>query len=222
MTDGSIIQDTSSPIVFLGLSLSVDEAREILGAEYRGPIRKGDLDAIAAPATVVIIDGVLDENKRLPTSEALEALRRGVALYGASSTGALLAVDLARDGMEGFGRVFDFLRWFPDDKQDLVALLYVEGDDQPVTVPLINIVLACQDIGSSEVGALMRTLVSIPLHDRTWDSINSALSKVGFSLPRAIRKTDAKRDDARALLAWLRAGVWPSGRSSQTDGSSST
>ena len=200
-----LIQTASRPVVFLGPSLSVEEAREILSAEYRGPIRKGDLDAIAAPATVVIVDGVLDDDKRLPASEALEALRRGIKLYGTSSTGALLAAELAWHGMKGFGRVFDLLRRSSCDREELVALLYVEPDYQPVTVPLINFALAVRDIGyeTTQIDALMRTLLSIPLHGRTWDTIENRLSEAGLHLPETVRATNAKKDDARALLALL-------------------
>lgn len=113
----------SPPTVFLGLSLRAEEACEILAADYRRPIRVGNLDQISPPAEVVIIDGVLDSEKRLPTSEAEHALQRGLNLYGAASTGALLAPELQSAGMIGFGRVFDFLTLVPGNCDDLVALL---------------------------------------------------------------------------------------------------
>jgi len=201
----------SRPVVFLGLSLREEEACEILPAEYRGPVRKGDLDAISAPATVVIVDGVLDDDERLPVSEASSALRRGVELYGTSSTGALLAVKLAEVGMKGFGRVFDFLRRSSGDRENLVAALYVPPENQPLTVPLISIILACRDAGfdSAQLDALMQALVSIPLAERTWETIESTLSEAGFHLPETVRASDAKKADARALLALLREGGQP-------------
>lgn len=210
MIDGnSLVQIAPQPVVFLGLSLSAEEARQILCAEYRGPIRKGDLDAIAAPATVVIVDGVLDTEERLPRSEAQHALRRGLTLYGAASTGALLAIELEDAGMSGFGRVFEFLRRFEGDREDLVAHLYVDGEERAMTVPLINIILASQDQGTEpgRLAMLSRTLSAIPLHERQWNNIEFALKRIDLSLHPAMRNANAKADDARALLCELAMAV---------------
>lgn len=196
------------PIVFLGLSLTAEEGRHLLHADYRRPIEKGDLDAISPPATVLIIDGILGD-RRLPPSEAVRALERGVRLYGAASTGALLAIELLRDGMVGMGRVFKFLHRFPGDREDLVALLYLEKKQQPVTVPLINIILACIDAGMAppQLKKLMCLLTSIPLHKRTWTTIETACSASGLTLPHSIRTFDVKKEDASSLLDSFREEV---------------
>lgn len=195
-----------APIVFLGPSLSVREASAILPADYREPLRRGDLDAIAAPATVLVIDGILDEDQRLPTAEARDALDRGIELHGAASTGALLAIALAGHGMKGAGRVFEFLRDFPGDPENLVVLLQAGSRPYPLTVPLINVVLAhrdeCDDRDAHD--ALLGCLAAIPLPERTWEGIEAAVRKAGLSMPPSVRCADAKGEDARALLASIR------------------
>jgi hypothetical protein len=185
-----------------------------LRADYRGPIRKGDLDIIAPPVTVIIIDGALNDAERLPMSEAEHALRRGLILYGAASTGALLAIELQAASMKGFGRVFEFLRQFVGDPEDLVSLLYLTGENEPLTVPLINIILAYQDLGFGEdrLHVVSRTLAAIPLHDRVWDTIALSLGSIGLHMPSSIRFANAKADDARALLGRFKTEL-------QTDGS---
>ena len=45
-------RSAGSAVVFLGPSLPLAEARSLLTADYRPPLRRGDLDAIAAPAVV--------------------------------------------------------------------------------------------------------------------------------------------------------------------------
>lgn len=198
----------AKPIVFLGVSIGAEAAGEILAADYRGPVRRGDLDAIYPPASVAIIDGVLDEDERLPACEAERALQRGLSLYGAASTGALLAIEFESRGFKGFGRVFEFLRRHEGDAIDLVSVLYSARDGEVLTVPLINVILACADEGHGprEIETLTRALIAIPLDERDWDAIEPAIVKAGFSPLRSMRTANAKRDDARALLALLQSG----------------
>src|SRR5580700_9812280 len=57
------------PIVFLGPSLPQEEALRIVKAEYRPPIRRGDLDGIPAGSIVAIIDGVFDQSLAVSATE---------------------------------------------------------------------------------------------------------------------------------------------------------
>src|SRR5690606_23801939 len=135
------------PIVFLGLSLDADSAGNILMADYRPPIRLGDLDGISPPQMVVIIDGILNKDERIQVDEVRKSIHRGNSLFGVSSTGALLAIDLRSDGMVGYGRVFSFLRQYEGDREDLIAMIYYPGMNGANSVPLINVVLEYQDAG---------------------------------------------------------------------------
>ncbi|MFA7505345.1 MAG: TfuA-like protein [Burkholderiaceae bacterium] len=209
---GTSLPRGQPPIVFLGPSLSVREARGILpAADYRPPLRRGDLDAIDRPASVLVIDGLLAPDQRLPVSEARAALRRGLELHGASSTGALLALELADHGMRGSGRVFEFLRDFPGQRENLVALLHAGPQFHPLTVPLINVVLGHGDEhpGREALDALAGCLAGIPLHERSWETIETVMREAGFSIPPSIRFADAKGEDARTLLASIRESRQP-------------
>ncbi|MGY0799413.1 TfuA-like protein [Lysobacter sp. A286] len=196
------------PIVFLGLSLTGAEARAVLDAEYRAPIVRGDLDAIVAPAQVVIVDGMLDPDLRLHPEEAARALARGLDLHGAASMGAVLAVRLEPLGMKGAGQVFHILRTLGGDREDLVQALFVRDglEFRPLTVPLINVVagLWSSGLGAGELAALVHVLRAIALDARTWENIEAAVAGAGFRLPPAIRLMDAKREDALCLLRQLR------------------
>jgi len=48
-----------TPVVFTGLSLSQEEARTLLAAEVRPPVKRGDLDQLSDGTVAAIIDGEL-------------------------------------------------------------------------------------------------------------------------------------------------------------------
>ncbi|RYD65608.1 MAG: hypothetical protein EOP83_07015, partial [Verrucomicrobiaceae bacterium] len=108
--------------VFVGPSLSPALARELLPlAEIRGPIRRGDLDAIDAPAVVAIIDGIFDSSHAVSPREIRTAVSRGIKVLGASSMGALRAAEIPQ--MLGVGRVYGMYRDGVIDRDDEVAVL---------------------------------------------------------------------------------------------------
>jgi ribosomal protein S12 methylthiotransferase accessory factor len=79
---------STPPIVYLGPSLPVAEAQRILEADYRPPIKRGDLPA-HYDGTVVIIDGEFGQNLSVSPNEILQLLDQGMHVIGASSMGAL-------------------------------------------------------------------------------------------------------------------------------------
>ncbi|HJK01344.1 MAG TPA: TfuA-like protein, partial [Methanocorpusculum sp.] len=81
-------------VVFIGPSLSIDDAKQILpDAEYLPPAKRGDFtDAVRIGVkTIVLIDGVFFQDRAVGHREILTALRTGISVYGASSMGALRA-----------------------------------------------------------------------------------------------------------------------------------
>jgi hypothetical protein len=129
------------PVVFLGPSLAREAAQEVLDADYRPPVRRGDVDALAAdpPPMVGIIDGLFFQSLAVSPKEILPLLRRGVRVYGASSMGALRAAELASYGMIGVGRIFGLFASGALDADDEVAMLYAPDGHSPLTEPLVNI-----------------------------------------------------------------------------------
>jgi hypothetical protein len=77
------------PVVFLGPSLGLDEARGILDADYRRPMRKGDVyrDLGSGGKTIAIIDGVFHCEPSVWPREILEAIDEGVEAFGARRMG---------------------------------------------------------------------------------------------------------------------------------------
>lgn len=126
------------PVVFLGPSLSRPCAREILDADYRPPIQSGDLDAIATPSTVVIVDGQFGPSTTLTFSEVRRAIDRKLVLWGAASTGAMIAAGLP-DRMTGLGWVFEAFRDGRIRAIDDISVLYRPDTLAPLTIPIVSV-----------------------------------------------------------------------------------
>jgi hypothetical protein len=131
--------------VFLGPTISVGEARDILpGAVFRPPAAQGDLLAAVdqdGAEIIGLIDGTFHQNLSVWHNEVCYLLSRGITVFGASSMGALRAVETERYGTIGIGRIF---RWYRDGiitGDDEVALLHGDEDTnfRQVSIPLVNI-----------------------------------------------------------------------------------
>ena len=63
-------------IVFIGPSLSSDEANKILKAEYHPPVARGDIMNVLKdnPDIIVIIDGVFHKEPAVSHKEILKAI----------------------------------------------------------------------------------------------------------------------------------------------------
>lgn len=186
------------PIVFIGPSLPLEEAEGLLVAEFRAPLRAGDLDQVPDRALVGIVDGVLEPSCRLCASEVKRAAERGVQLYGAASTGALLAVTTPH--VEGLGRIAGLLRRYQlQSAQDLISVLYSEHDNERLTEPLVHAVLWAEDRGYPTEEFLTR-LRKIPLPQRSPENLVRCAAEVFGEAHPQLRFPDIKRSDARVLL----------------------
>jgi hypothetical protein len=132
-----------SSVVFLGPTLSVEEARSHLDARYLPPVSQGDvLRALRGGArTIGIIDGFFNHVPSVWHKEILVALEQGVRVYGAASMGALRAAELHSFGMVGVGRVFEWYRdgVVSDDDEVAVAHAPAEAQFRPLSEALVNI-----------------------------------------------------------------------------------
>ncbi|MEH2076219.1 MAG: TfuA-like protein [Nostoc sp.] len=135
--------EPSQILVFLGPTLSVTQASQILPARYLAPVRCGDILACLRlkPSVIAIIDGFFDQSASVWHKEILWALEAGVRVFGASSMGALRAAELEAFGMEGFGGIFAAYRDGRYIGDDEVAILHSnpESQFQPLTDALVNI-----------------------------------------------------------------------------------
>jgi TfuA protein len=130
-------------IVFVGPTLDLGIAREILDADYRPPAKKGDffrLTALPQGKTLVgLIDGVFLHDYPPSPIEVYQLTLQNFIIVGSSSLGALRAVELEKFGMIGIGKVFDLYRkriLFADDE---VAVTYAEGENKLQSEAMVDI-----------------------------------------------------------------------------------
>lgn len=133
-------------IIYTGLSLSFDEAREILDSDdsntiiYERPIQRGDLGKAMKenPDIIGIIDGVFHQNSSVGHKEILKVLENGIKVYGASSMGALRASELDTLGMMGIGYVYEQYATGKVTSDDDVAVMLDSQTLESLSEPLIN------------------------------------------------------------------------------------
>jgi ribosomal protein S12 methylthiotransferase accessory factor len=203
------------PIVFLGPSMALEEAREILDADYRPPIRRGDLEGIPAGTVVGIVDGEFDQSQSVSPREIVRAIKRGIEVFGSSSMGALRAAEVP--AMNGVGRVFELYRSGAIMRDDEVALLFDPDTKQALTEPLVNVRYAIEslmrsDVISPEVGErLIKAAATLHYRERSYVRImrdaGLADARDSGALLNALSQINLKRTDARALLLAIRGFV---------------
>ena len=209
------------PLVYLGPSLPVTEAQGLLEADYRPPVRRGDLPE-RHDGPVVIIDGEFGQNLSVSPNEILRLLDNGTPVLGAASMGALRAAELQRYGMRGHGWIFEAYRSGRLEADDEVALMYSPLDCRASTVPLVNVRRWLEDLRAAGAvdASTARTLLGrarrIFFADRTEQRLcqqwTDAIGAVALRQLRNVRPegiTDAKAADARLVLGVLRHGIHP-------------
>ncbi|WP_407432400.1 TfuA-related McrA-glycine thioamidation protein [Methanobrevibacter sp.] len=133
-------------IIYTGLSLSFDEAREILDSHddveviYERPIKRGDLGQALKknPDIIGIIDGVFHQNSSVGHKELLNVINKGITVVGSSSMGALRASELDSLGMVGIGYVYEQYATGKVASDDDVAVMLDSESLEALSEPLIN------------------------------------------------------------------------------------
>jgi hypothetical protein len=216
----------ASVVVFLGPSVSRQEAQSVLPANFQPPARKGDFYRLLASGVeaFILIDGVFHAEPSVWQREILEALSDGIPVIGASSMGALRAAELHTLGMVGHGTIFGWYRDDVLDGDDEVALLHGAADAgyRALSEPLVNIRYNLQR--AVEAGALAAPLAqqlieeSKSLHypRRSYgallegDVLRSAGPAEAASLRRFLQteRVDLKRQDALSALRAFAQGAF--------------
>ncbi len=212
-------------IAFVGPTLATAEVRKF-GCEVRPPARQGDVwrALVDHPRALVLIDGVFESTPSVWHHELRAALASGVAVFGASSMGALRAAELRAEGMIGVGAIFRSYR----DRQRVddadVALLHAgpEHRFQPITLPLVNAEHAAQQafrarvLSAAERKRVCAAARAIHYQHRHWPQVfdSARLSpQVRQRLRQWLKSSgpDLKAADARECLAtaaaWVRSGA---------------
>lgn len=211
-----------NPIIFLGPSLPVADARAVLDADYRPPVQRGDVltAAEARPPLIGVIDGVFLATLPPSPMEVLRALRTGVPILGAASLGALRAVELEPFGMIGVGRIYQMYRRRQLTADDEVALVFAPSDYRPASEPLVNMRHALAHarragvIEERERRQLVRLAQARYFPERSWphlweDAAGVVSESTRAALRRFIERGDfnLKRADALRLLVKARRMV---------------
>jgi hypothetical protein len=206
-------------VVFLGPSLAESEARTILpGADFRPPIRRSSLKPLLEdpPTAIGIVDGEFYQALAVSPIEILPFLARSIPVFGAASMGALRAVELRHEGMEGVGHVYDMYVSGELDSDDEVAMTFCPTTLRPLSEPLVNLrvaLAAARDGGvlsSREQSRLVSLMRAVYFPDRTVPMLLRKAERVlppdrltEFGLWWRGNAPDTKGDDARLLLRRL-------------------
>jgi hypothetical protein len=209
-------------IVFLGPSLELSEAENILFAEYRPPAKRGDLLTAAGDGATIIglIDGVFHQESAVAHREILAAIKHGVKVVGASSMGALRAAEMDTLGMVGIGKIYRMYRSGELESDDEVALVFDPESGLALSEPLINIrctlkrALEIRVIDPATYNVLLYSAQSLFYPKRTYQAI---VAVAGDALDEKTRERfldwvigsacDQKREDAIAALEYIRDSV---------------
>ncbi len=219
-------------VVFIGPTLPQEQAREVCAAECLAPVRQGDVYRAVTrhrPRAIGIVDGIFQHVPSVWHKEILWAMAQGVHVFGAASMGALRAAELQPFGMRGVGRIFEAYRTgvlepyrheaFEDD--DEVAVIHgpVETGYVALCEAMVNIrcTLARAEaegvVGGATRDALAAIAKAMFYQERSYEALldhgkakaldSGEISRLRDWLPRG--QVDQKRDDARAMLAAMRA-----------------
>jgi hypothetical protein len=206
------------PLIFLGPSLSKEKAASLLDAEYRPPIRRGDLTrAIEEGYRVIgIVDGVFHHAFSVSLQEIRQAIERGAKLYGSSSMGALRAADAYSIGMIGVGKIYSWYHSEKIDSDEEVALCFDETTGVGITEPLVNIRAILENLTDTEFVSealgetILKEAMQIPYWQRTREALLMKLQKllpdeIYFKIRESFfQQTDLKGEDAIALLEQIK------------------
>ncbi len=206
----------AAPIVYLGASLSPEEAAAIVsGCRFEGPVARGDLYMHRAEGAgvFVIIDGLFHQQLAVSPREVVDVVRDGAVVFGASSMGALRAADCWPAGVRGVGIIQRLFRMGILDTDDEVAVQLagagkVTGSS---SVALVNVRYAASKARRAgamtrvQADAVVRAAASLFYGDRRWPVI---FRQAGLAnLPREaldfVTSHDLKKQDARAAMVAL-------------------
>jgi hypothetical protein len=194
--------------VFAGPSLPAADRLRLANLTYLPSAARGDVEAAAGEFdAIVLIDGVFLEDLAPSPKEVLAACR-DVPLYGASSIGALRAVECAPYGAHPLGVV---ARWFASgriDGDDEVALNFDARSGRPLSVPLVNVryfirtAVHCNLITAPEAGAIFAAARAAFYADRAWADVLMPIAEPRRTMLQkfAERHGDLKRLDAVTAL----------------------
>lgn len=197
-------------VVYLGPTVSREDAQRVLDAAYRPPVSQGDVFRAVSqdppPEAIGIIDGQFDHVPAVWHKEILWAMRQGIPVYGSASMGALRAAELQAFGMLGVGEIFEAFRDGVLEDDDEVAVVHGPAvtEYRAMSESMVNIRATLRAAEQARV-------ITAESRNRL-----EAIAKSQFFAERsypALVDAAAREIDRNELSAF--AGWWPSGRVDQ-------
>lgn len=205
------------PVVYTGTSINHSDARKILDADYRAPVRRHDFRRLLSspPEIIGLIDGVFFDNAAVGHREIIEALKSRIIVVGGASMGALRAYELESYGMIGVGKVFGMYRNGIIESDDEVAVTFDAGSNEALSIPLVNIrmtIEVAKDAGvinPAQASAIIGIARKLFYPDRNYQNVVFESGKNGIILEIEKKKlldfiklneVDIKRQDAILVL----------------------
>lgn len=209
------------PVVFTGTSISHNEARKILDADYRPPVRRHDIARLmkSPPEIIGIIDGIFFDSAAVAHREIIDALKNGVTVVGGASMGALRASELEPYGMIGVGKIYEMYRNGIIESDDEVAVTFDDEKFGQLSVPLVNVRVTIEQaeamgvLTKEQASAVVETTRKIFYPDRNYRNIVNECVKngvIGDSEKEILlgffkaHEVDLKRQDAILVLGKIK------------------
>jgi hypothetical protein len=207
--------------VFIGPTISPEEAGKWLNAVYLPPVAQGDIISLLRkqPKIIGIIDGYFDQVPAVWHKEILLALSQGVQVVGGASMGALRAAELYSFGMVGVGEIFERYRDGKIEADDEVAVYHSSGEYGYLKAnePLVNIrktlELACENavISAATLKSLIAASRNTHYYQRSYDSLLRWGIEAGLPREEILKlekylpdhKVDLKKRDAIKVLEYI-------------------
>lgn len=209
-------------IVFVGPTIEIKVASELLDASFRGPAKRGDIITAFRDGAdrIAIIDGYLCDVPAVTHKEILWVMDQGVDVWGASSLGALRAAELSDFGMVGVGKIFEDYRLGNLTDDDEVAIQHGPEELNYVTtsVAMVNIratlkVARLEGFRRETIETMIHVAKSRHYPERNWTNIVRDAMEAGVATQEIEQFTnwiqsceiDQKLRDAEALLKCIAA-----------------
>lgn len=204
-------------VIFAGSSISHEEARKILKANYQPPVKRFQLEKFIQKGygVIGIIDGIFFDRAAVGHREIIAALDAGIKVVGGSSMGALRASELDAHGMIGVGKIYGWYRDGVIESDDEVAVSTNPDTFESISVPLVNMretlkaALAAGLVTGEEHDSLLELAINTYYPDRSYLGLVKEGVKKGL-VPEEKRdllldfckneEVDVKREDAILVL----------------------
>jgi len=208
-------------VVYTGTSISHIDAKKILDADYRAPVKRNDITRIMRnpPEIIGIIDGVFFDSAAVAHREILEAIKKGIIVVGGASMGALRASELDSCGMMGIGKIYEMYRSGALESDDEVAVTYDPDTMEALSIPLVNMRATFESAIEKEVitreiaGAILEVAKNLFYPDRNYRNIVEECVKKGiiktaekeaYLVFFKNHEVDLKRNDALLVLETIK------------------